>query len=330
MKIVEYAVWFTFAVSAAFFTIDWIINEAQSNNVDAGYSRQLIVHILAILITAIVFEKFLPMRAISPEDWVYKVRPSQGLRIGGAGILIQILGFSCVGLVIGAANGHVVLYSVIAITLRMAPLAVRNGTVPKLLRAGRTKNVAQASGMILDSEVVHAAITTTQLRWVKFPLTSNYIVLTLARISRQPYLLLFGLDIVLLSWSIAQTLPKQSLILFLVSWGILGGAIARCADFSELRGSIYPQYALLFVHSLLGIVIVVVTINPAHPLIATVLLGPTIGWCGWTRSKKRSVEQINLIETGIFGSFSPEQISFYLSGLFPMLLAALFTSAYVI
>ncbi|SPJ41548.1 hypothetical protein CHUV2995_02367 [Corynebacterium diphtheriae subsp. lausannense] len=327
---VKWAGWLVVTAFTAFFILDWIATEAYSHNVTGEYSWRIIVHIFSLFVTAVLLEQFFPIKSISPTDWVYKVQPSQEMRLNIFSVVSQILSCTSVGLVVGTANGHIGLYSAIAAILRIAPLILRKDTIPKLLSAGRTKIVTQASGVVLDSEIIHAAVATTHLRWIKIPPTTNYAFLTFARIIRKPYLILFGLAIVLLPWSLVQTLPVQSCIFFLLCWAVLGGAVARCADFSRLEGSVYPKSILLFVYSLLAAVVFWLIYQPSHPLIAAMFIVPTVVWCGWTRSKKRFVEQLSFIETGVFGAFSPEQMSFYLTGLFPIFLASVIISSHAI
>lgn len=329
----ERGIWGILGLLSLFFILKWIVEESQYHNFYDGYANshwQMAIHIATFSVTAVLLEQFLPIKAIAPVDWVYKIRPARKIQLNVRDIVIQLFICAVLGLVVGAANNHLVLYPLISMLIRAASLFLGKATIPRLLNAGRAKITTYASGVILDSEIIHNAITSTHLRWCKFSPTSNYSVLILRRILRQPYLILFGAEIMLLCWSLAKALPMHSFVLYMVSWAILGGVLVQCADFSKLGGSTHPKYILLFLHGAVAVVIASFVLQFSNLPMVFVLAVSSIMWCGIARSKERTVKQLSFVETGIFGAISPELLRFYLAGLFPPIIAAFIIASHLI
>lgn len=283
----------------------------------------LSLNILTLFLLTVVLERFLPFKAISPDDWEYRVRPSSFFHLNSRSILGQLVACAAIGLVIGASNGHIILYPFLAILLRAGPLLVRNKDIPKLLASGKTKLITHVSGWILDSELINSAIVDSQMRWIAFHPTSNYFKLVFRRLVRQSHLIVLGSFIILLSWSLMGTLPAYSLIFFMLSWSVLGGLVARCGDFSKLGGSRRPKYVVLILHSAIASVFIISVAPLSKVLLAFALTGPSVFIAGLLRSGNRNVEQLTFIETGIVGAISPELIGYYCEGIFAPFLASL-------
>lgn len=323
----EKVLWAALCANFLYFGLDWIAGEADVHSAGAGSSFDVAVHVLALLVLAVLMEKFFPINSVSPDDWVYKVRPSSCIRLDLGGALIQVVGCAALGSMVGAANGHVVLYAFVAALARGIPPLVRRRTIPGLLSAGRAKLVTRASGLILDTELVHSALTDSQMRWIRLPPTSSYFRLTFRRILRQPHLLFLGSEIVLLSWSMANALPVHSVVFFMITWAMLGGAVARCADFTQLGGGDSPRYFLLLIHSFIAAGLILLMAPVFDVALAIVLSVPVIAWSGLVRSREHAVQQLTFLENEIAG-FSPELVSFYLTGLFPPFLASLLLTTF--
>lgn len=168
------------------------------------------------------------------------------------------------------------------------------------------------------------------MKWVYLTPTANYFWLTVRRIVRQPHLLLLAGNIVLLSHSLVSVIPSHMTFFFTISWSILGGVMARCADFSQLTSDKYPKSIFLTVFALVGTIFLLTILPTTNTLLAATLVTAALFYAGLIRSRDRTVDEFNLVETGIFGSFSPEILIFYLKGLLVPTLCSVVVTTYAL
>ena len=295
-----------FALNTAYFFLDWIYQEAKGTAAGTSTGSQL-SGFVAIMLCAVLLEKFLPLRHIAPTDWIYRSHPSHRAKISILHILAQTALMAFVGATIGAAHGKLVLFSSFAAGARLLPLLFKRLDIPHLLKAGRALNISKGAVVLLDSQLLSFALTEVHLRWRRHEPSSHYGKLIARRILRQPHLLLTMFATMTFSYSLMEVLPELATAFFLFTWAVLGASMARCADFSQLSGSELPKHLTLATHTCLGCAFIIAAARPLHIMIFIALAAPSVYWCGLIRSKNREVSQVSMMETGAIGSVSPRR-----------------------
>lgn len=129
-----------------------------------------------------------------------------------------------------------VAFSALAVVLRLALSMARSRGIPAMLRAGRVNLLSRSALVVGDSELSSHVVTESQLAWKRRPPSANYLLLCLRRLLRRPHLLLTLAALLLSAWVTMPTLEPYTVYMFLLVWALLGAEVARCADFSRVRG----------------------------------------------------------------------------------------------
>lgn len=277
--------------------------------------------IAAVLLTNVLAEQLLPLRALSQHRWVYHAKLTRTMSGIDHYSLLQ-LGVVTVGAAaIGIALNFWWQLGTIAAVSRIL-FGMRNWRLAELLTAGRTRDVGLGGISIQDSELVSNAIAATVITqtpkwWRKQTPTANYLLLAFRRLYRRFYLPLIALAILLYTIALAAGMPQLSCFGFLLGWGIVGAGIARAASFGALTTTAAHRVRRLFIalHTLLAVGILLALWQPHGLLPAIICAAISVGWIATARSKPRTVTNFVVMDSGFGFSISPDVASYYLAGL---------------
>lgn len=330
IKIFQFLIFGTALIAVSYSVFLWVYQQHGASSNGQPSFEKILSGLIFLTGSALLLEKFIPLNAISRLDWIYYIRPSKKVNSNLMPHLLQLVAFSFLGLLVGAANNSIWLFLIFSPLFRLIIGVSKKRSIPNLLTAGKKKLLTEASIHVLDSSLIANVMATTHLKWKEWKPTSNYLLITLRRFYRRPYIALAMLVAISFAYSFSDIFEIYTLPSFIILWSLIGVDIARCADFSKLGApSHYRIIALLF-HSGLAIAIIFLTIAPQKILLSILLIIFCILWTGIMRSRPRVVDQITFIDSGIVGPVSPELIRFYLCGLIPNFLACMILVFYAV
>lgn len=322
-KVIKFAILLAVVLGISFSTVSWVFDQYKLNANDYSPISSFVWNLIFIIGLSTLVEKFLPLLSISKLEWIYHVRPLGQLSFGRFSPILQLSVFALFGLLVGAANGHFWIWLMISLLARLVTGLFKRKSIPNLLSAGRRKILSEASLNVLDSALVADSTTVAHLKWIDRPPTGNYLILTFRRFLRRPHIALTMLVVISFTFSFSNVFGNFTPCLFFLLWSILGADVARCADFSKLKGPNHLKVVTLIVHGLFALAIMLIITGTIQMLPYGILILPSILWTGIVRSRARRVDQITYIDSGVIGPISPEIIKFYLSGLLPTVVVSI-------
>ncbi|MDO4685505.1 MAG: hypothetical protein Q4A92_03075 [Corynebacterium sp.] len=279
----------------------------------------IIALLLAVFLTSWVIELLFPLRAMSEPQWIYKYRPMKTLRTFDSGSWIQFALFALLGLLLGSSVGEPIFGSIITAGLRLLLSFRVKPSLPALLRAGRTRLITSAVWSVPNSELISDMLAAT---WIgrkprnAYPPTFSIWKLFFRRAFRRSYLFAIGttqlLLIVVLSrfWS-------GFVMLFLLSWGLLGAGFYRCADFRRIGIETWLPNLVLFVHSFVPVLMIIFLWDPAHLFFSCVTAFLAVFLIGYQRAQPRIRDSLyeQDFDTGIGIVIPQDVLTYHLVGL---------------
>lgn len=289
--------------------MSWLLERARHQEAIVPTHVAMVTAGCAVVVFCYVVEKLMPLLALSELNWVYKQRPHGLLSGFDRDTLLQIALTSGFGLLVGACVGQP-LFVIPALAIRGAFAFRRPRSLASLLEAGRTRTVGLGSVHVQDNELVSAALASTWISWrarMRGPLL-------LRRYLRRSYLPLLAILHCATAVATTNVLGPVAILVFLLSWTVLGAGVYRCADVRRLRARRLGELLVVALHALVGALFCVTLWQ--IPLVYAPLMVAAVAWGSYQRGRPRRVTRLSFADNGMGISVSPELIDYYCCGLF--------------